>query len=622
MKLFPYQEDGVRHLTSSLPASYLADKPGLGKTLQAITAATQLGAQSLLILCPAAIVSQWQAHVKSWGNRARVVSYDSIAMSRFSKKNKVAFTAATEEVERLRAAAQPQDAEWKDALIAATKRVTTLSAVRLRKAKAAALREDVRENGPYDVIICDEAHQLKERTSNRTGFVFHPTYGLRALGKKIMLLSGTPMLNRPAELYPVLRACYPQALFDCPNFEAYAYKFCDPQWGFNGSTNYNGSSNEAELGKRLQGFMLMRGAEVLGARLPTVQYRDQRISLADNRDEIDVAEHVATRRRMTGEAKVDVLVADIRKVSQTVDKLVIFYFHDSVRRALQRAFIHAPLIKGGLTSHQKAQQIDRFVKLSCRVILVQLGAGGVGLDGLQYVCNTGYLAELDWTPALEEQAVGRLHRLGQSSPVTIYRPIGTEAGLDEHIDKTGERKLAVITSILSHVLSVEGIASMETDQIVLALIRIANAVERLAAVQDGQEAEPVVTPKKPRAPKPVVEDEEEAPAPKKGKKAKPVAEDEEEEEIAPPKKGKKAKPADEVISLKEAGDLLMSVVNSDPSLTQKRQVAYKELLSDYGVAKLADVDEQERQGFVDSAISVLNKIGKKKASVDDDSFEV
>lgn len=283
--------------------------------------------------------------------------------------------------------------------------------------------------------------------------------------------------------------------------------------------------------------------------------------------------------------------------------------------------MHAPLIKGGMTSHQKAQQIDRFVKLSCRVILVQLGAGGVGLDGLQYVCNTGYLAELDWTPALEEQAVGRLHRLGQSSPVTIYRPIGTEAGLDEHIDKTGAKKLAVITSILSHVLSVEGIVPMETDQIVFVLTRIANAVERLAAVQDGQEAEPVVTPKKSRAPKPMADEEDDAPAPKKPRKTKPADEDEEEEEIAPPKKGKKAKPADEVISLKEAGDLLMSVVNSEPSLTQKRQVAYKELLSDYGVAKLADVSEQERQGFVDSAISVLNKIGKKKAA-SEDSFEV
>jgi hypothetical protein len=210
------------------------------------------------VLCPASIVNQWQEHVQEWRS-ASVVSYDSIAIGNATKEDYATLKALQEELRALRESPQPTNPNWKELVQQASKRAGTLERTIRRKEKAKMLRAKTREAGPYDVIICDEAHYLKERGAHRTAYVFHSKYGLITLAKKGMLLSGTPMLNRPAELYPVLRACFPEALHDCPTFEAYGYKFCDGGYGYNGSTDYTGSSNSEELGRRLERFMLARG---------------------------------------------------------------------------------------------------------------------------------------------------------------------------------------------------------------------------------------------------------------------------------------------------------------------------------------------------------------------------
>lgn len=581
LKLFPYQEEGVKHLTSALPASYLADKPGLGKTIQSLTAVERLGAKTLLVLCPASIVNQWQDNVRHIP-KAIVASYDSIAIGTPKKEDYDTLRGLRAELLNLNHTSA-EDARY---IAELTRKANALERTLNRKEKAKALRKMLRDKGPYDVIICDEAHYLKERGAHRTAYVFHSQYGLVSLGKKIMLLSGTPMLNRPAELYPVLRACYPQALHDCPTFEAYGYKFCDAGWGFNGSTDYSGCSNADELGKRLEGFMLMRGTDVLGDRLPPISFIDQKVELGDSEIYIDDTEHIATRRRLTGEAKVDKLVADIRKVAGRVSKLAVFYYHEAVRKALQRVFPYAPLIKGGLTSFQKSQEIEKFVRLQSNVMLIQLGAGGVGLDGIQYVCHNGYIAELDWTPALEEQAVGRLWRLGQKDPVTIYRPVGTQQGVDERIDKLNKRKSNVISSILKTV-TVNTIVSNEDNDTMAStneleqLTRIADALEALVALQGGT----VEAPAEPKA--------------AKGGAKRGAA---------------KPKPA---LTHEEVRDRIKAELNAVPSQTQTKMAAYKTMCGDWGVKNVMEVTEADLEQFLDSALTIIANAANAPAGDDE-----
>jgi len=292
-KLFPYQHEGIAHLASPLRASYLADKPGLGKTIQAIEACRKLDAKSVLVLSPASIVHQWQEHLRAWP-KAIVISYDAFAVGNNRKEHFETLRERKQQLEMLKQNPHPQDDEWRRAIGKLSTGIQSIERTMKRRAGAKELRNRIRANAPYDVVVLDEAHYLKERGAYRTGYAFHPKHGLAVLGKKIMLLSGTPMLNRPAELYAMLRACYPEALHDCPSFEAYGYKFCGAATGFNNSMEYKGASNEEELGARLKPFMLARGLEVLGSRLPGVTYHDQKIPIVDT--DIDEGEHVATLR--------------------------------------------------------------------------------------------------------------------------------------------------------------------------------------------------------------------------------------------------------------------------------------------------------------------------------------
>jgi len=580
-KPFAYQEVGINHLCSPLKASYLADKPGLGKTFQSLSAAKRLGAKSVLVVCPAAIVNQWQEEVKDFPG-SMVVSYDAFSVGVITKEHRDALTSLRETLTHAQKEPKPNDINWRAKIHDLTRQIGSIERTMQRRKKAEQLRKRIRDIGTFDVIICDEAHLLKESGAHRTSYMFHGGYGMVKLGKKIMLLSGTPILNRPKELYAVLQACYPEAIHDCPNFEAFGYKFCGVQYGFNGSVNFNGCTNPEELGKRLKPFMIMRTLDVLGDKIPKVTYEDQYIPIEECID----AEHVATKRRLTGEAKVDKLVLDIKNVADKVKKLVVFYYHDSVRKSLQKAFSYAPLIKGGLTSFQKTEQIERFVRLGSDVILVQLGAGGVGLDGLQTVCSNGYLAELDWTPALEEQAVGRLRRLGQKHHVTIYRPVGTQHGLDQRIDEMNKDKTVVIESILSHVTQIGEYITMSQDltpEVIEQLTRLADAAETIVARLTGEAA-----------------------APAKAKRG-----------TAAPKAAPKAAG----ITHEQAREAIVGEMNAHEGKELVKKDAYKaHLKSAWGVENLNDVDADDLQKLVDSSISAMQEAASKKpvAATNDD----
>lgn len=131
-------------------------------------------------------------------------------------------------------------------------------------------------------------------------------------------------------------------------------------------------------------------------------------------------------------------VADfIRLLVEADDEpVIVFAWHREVYTILQAklADLQPVMFTGSETPSQKTESMKRFMEGKTKVLLMSLRAGQ-GLDGLQKVCRTVVFAELDWSPAVHDQCVGRIQRDGQDEPVTAFYLV-TERGSDPVIAET------------------------------------------------------------------------------------------------------------------------------------------------------------------------------------------
>ena len=133
--------------------------------------------------------------------------------------------------------------------------------------------------------------------------------------------------------------------------------------------------------------------------------------------------------RRIGQAKAELAADYAAQLARSAGKVVFFAKHLDVMDAAEEAFakrgIRSTSIRGDQTSAARQKAIDAFVKdPEVAVIVCSLTAGGVGIN-LQVASNV-VLAELSWTNAEQTQAIDRVHRIGQSEPVTAWRIIAAQ----------------------------------------------------------------------------------------------------------------------------------------------------------------------------------------------------
>ena len=99
------------------------------------------------------------------------------------------------------------------------------------------------------------------------------------------------------------------------------------------------------------------------------------------------------------------------------------------------------LYTGSETPKEKEQSKEAFVAGEATVLIISLRSGA-GLDGLQSVASTVVFGELDWSPGVHEQCIGRVFRDGQESPVMAYFLLAEEGSDPVVADVLGIKKLA------------------------------------------------------------------------------------------------------------------------------------------------------------------------------------
>ncbi len=149
----------------------------------------------------------------------------------------------------------------------------------------------------------------------------------------------------------------------------------------------------------------------------------------------------ALMRQATGIAKAPYVAEFVRMLIESGESVVLFGWHHAVYDIWMEKLqdLKPVLFTGQETAVQKEEAKKKFCSKESPLLIMSLRSGA-GLDGLQYVCRTGVIGELDWASGVIEQCLGRLARDGQTDPVTGYFLIAEDGSDPVMVDTLGIKK--------------------------------------------------------------------------------------------------------------------------------------------------------------------------------------
>jgi SWI/SNF-related matrix-associated actin-dependent regulator 1 of chromatin subfamily A len=424
--LYPHQADGVAFLISKGRA-ILGDDMGLGKTRQAIVG-MQIAAPTgmILVVCPASLKLNWRREIRMVDPEVRI---DVLGV----------------------ADGEQLDPRW----VIVNYDLLARNAERLH-------------GMPWSGVILDEAHFIKN-SSQRT------SHCLKLLGvsndaqaqpigpRQVYLLTGTPITNRPRDLFNLLRCVgHPSAR----SFISFAKRYCGAyRNGYGWVTT--GASNLEELNLLMKEVMLRRKKdEVLDLpekirswvpiSVESAAARSAQRSFAEwfartdasRPNDKDFLARLTKLRIALHKAKHRAVEERIHDVVATDRKVIVFTaFTEGLKKHKAVFGDECVTISGSDNAEQRMEAVDRFqndpeVRLAaCNII-----AGGVGIT--LTAASHVIFQDLDWVPANHLQAEDRAYRLGQTDRVTVEY-IFADGTLDVFIAELLEAKLRLINTIES-----------------------------------------------------------------------------------------------------------------------------------------------------------------------------
>lgn len=315
-------------------------------------------------------------------------------------------------------------------------------------------------------LVLDECHSIKNERAKRTKALFHISKGI----PYVLSLSGTPILNRPVEIYNSIKITNP-TLF--PNRWAFLQRYCGAKRGPFG-WDFNGASNIEELHEILtKNVMIRRLKKDVLKELPDKMYSFIPVEI-ENRKEYDRAEEdiVEYIRERKGDAKADraagaetlVMVEELKSLAvkgafhlaveyikdfleQSDKKLVVFGIHQFVIESLISIFPDkCAYIYGGTPQPLRQQMVDDFqTNPNIRLFFGNIKAAGVAIT-LTAASDILFL-EIPWTPGELAQAIDRVHRISQVNAVHVRFLFGTNT-IMERIANVIDEKLNVLSNVL------------------------------------------------------------------------------------------------------------------------------------------------------------------------------
>jgi len=432
LSYLPYQKAGIAYAIKR-SSTLIGDEMGLGKTIQAIGVINATAPKTVLVVCPASLKINWKNEMTKW-------------------------LVADRDIQIVNGGGEQ---------IPANPDVIIINYDVLSKHK------DAINARTWDLVIMDEAHYIKNNTAARTKVAV----GIKANRK--VVLTGTPITNRPIELQPIAGYLDPVTF---GNYFKFGVRYAGAHQiniGRKTVWDFNGSSNLDELQRVLrQSFMIRRKKdEVLKELpekvrqiivLPNSDYSDQIKkefeTLADAVDETsseDIEfEQMSGVRHETALAKVNDVVTHVAAIDHQV---VVMAHHkdvvDGIKAGLEAAGKSVVTLTGDCNQAHRQNSVETFQAGNADVFIGTIGAAGVGIT-LTSASHVVF-AELDWVPGNMSQAEDRCHRIGQDSSVLVQHLV-VDGSIDARLAQVLVGKQRVLDKALDNVvvnnISIEDIA--------------------------------------------------------------------------------------------------------------------------------------------------------------------
>lgn len=443
IKLRPYQRAGIHWLNWLLKHhlnGILADDMGLGKTIQTIATISMYYQNNntpnhSLIICPKSVVFFWEREIKRCSPNLWVIKYVGANRNKklFNNSRPLIFVTSYETASR--------DIE-------------------------------IIRSIPFDFIILDEATKIKNPSSKRTKAIKQ----INAMHR--IALSGTPIENRPAELWSLFDFLMKGHLGTYGNFiQQFEIRIMD-----------NDDDAAKRLSKRIRPFLLRRLKKDVAQDLPEKIEMDNWCNLTDEQKSLysqiqnsfapslrkalmsgesinytsnilpiltklkQVCDHPAL---ITGEKepvegrseKFDMILEKIEEIRSAGESVVLFSHFLETLNLFEIAFKPRKIgfirIDGATVNREKL--IDKFNAKNVDVALCSIQACGQGIT----LTAANHVIHVDrwWNPAIEDQATDRVHRIGQDKTVYVYRII-TSGTLEEKIASLLDKKRNISDKVI------------------------------------------------------------------------------------------------------------------------------------------------------------------------------
>lgn len=445
-ELYPFQKQGVAFLNKTRGRTLIGDEMGLGKTVQAL-AWLQLHPElrPAVIVVPASVKYNWEKEAREWIDVSGGVEVLSGTKPGFAELSSDIIIINYDII-----------AHWEHLLF----------------------------NCKPQVLILDECHSIKNGKAKRTKSTLR-------LGRKIphvVAISGTPIVNKPAEFYNILSLLAPKTY---PNAYQFKARYCGQKkkvfkkWVVNSEgkkelitmrvNDFSGASHVEELHDLTSSIMIRRLKKEVIPELPDKIRAVVPLEI-DNRKEYDRAssdfaewmeenhpERVVEKAVPAGAlAQVEILkqLSVEGKLKQSVSwiedyleesggKLVVFATHKSTITSLMETLKKYKPVKidGSVPLTERPGIVEKFQSdKRCRVFVGNIKAAGTGIT--LTASSATCFVEMGWSPGEHDQAEDRVHRIGQESDKVISYYLIGRSTIEEKIASLIDQKAKVLKQIL------------------------------------------------------------------------------------------------------------------------------------------------------------------------------